>query len=102
MPKVTVRPSGIEFEAECGETVMAAAQAAGYWWPTSCNGQGECTNCAGMVVSGAEHLTPMGRYEEANLIRQRGRASLQSPIRLFCQARVSGDIEVHKPGVKPW
>ena len=44
----------------------------------------------------------MGRYEESNLIRQRGRLSLQQPIRLCCQARVHGDVEIQKPGVKPW
>ena len=102
MPKVTVRPSGIEFEAPEGETVMGAAIAAGYWWPTSCGGKGECTTCAGIVLSGMEHLSAMGRYEEQNLLRQRGRNALQQPVRLCCQARVYGDVEVQKPGVKPW
>ena len=102
MPKVTVQPSGIVFEAAAGETVMDAARAAGYWWPTSCGGKGECTTCAGMILQGMQHLSAMGRYEESNLIRQRGRLSLQQPIRLCCQARVYGDVEVRKPGVKPW
>ena len=102
MPKVTVQPSGIVFEADEGETVMDAARAAGYWWPTSCGGKGECTTCAGMVLQGMQHLSAMGRYEESNLIRQRGRLSLQQPIRLCCQARVYGDVEIQKPGVKPW
>ena len=102
MPKITVQPSGIVFEADEGETVMDAARAAGYWWPTSCGGKGECTTCAGLVLQGMEHLSAMGRYEESNLIRQRGRLSLQQPIRLCCQARVHGDVEIQKPGVKPW
>ena len=102
MPKVTVRPSGIELEAPEGETVMGAAIAAGYWWPTSCGGKAECTTCAGIVLSGMEHLSAMGRYEEQNLLRQRGRNALQQPVRLCCQARVYGDVEVQKPGVKPW
>ena len=102
MPKITVQPSGIVFEADEGETVMDAARAAGYWWPTSCGGKGECTTCAGIVLEGMEHLSAMGRYEESNLLRQRGRLSLQQPIRLCCQARVHGDVEIQKPGVKPW
>jgi 2Fe-2S ferredoxin len=102
MAKVTVRPSGITFEAAEGETIMDAARAAGYWWPTSCGGKGECTTCAGMILNGRQHLSEMGRYEEANLIRQRGRAVLKQPIRLCCQARVYGDVEVQKPGVKEW
>jgi len=102
MPKVTVQPSGITFEAAEGETVFDAARAAGYWWPTSCGGKGECTTCAGLILSGIEHLSAMGRSEEFELTRQRGRAALQTPVRLCCQARVSGDVEVQKTGVKPW
>ena len=102
MPKVTVHPSGIVFDAAEGETIMDAARAAGYWWPTSCGGQGECTTCAGDILQGMEQLSEMGRYEQANLVRQRGRASLNGPLRLCCQARVYGDVEVHKTGVKPW
>ena len=102
MPRVTVQPSGINFEAPDGETIFDAARAAGYWWPTSCGGKGECTTCAGMIVTGAAALSAMGRYEESNLIRQRGRAALASPIRLCCQARVYGDVQVHKAGVRPW
>lgn len=102
MPRVTVQPSGIVFDAADGETVMDAARAAGYWWPTSCGGKGECTTCAGMVLEGMENLSAMGRYEEMNLVRQRGRGSLKQPVRLCCQARVHGDVEVQKPGVKPW
>jgi ferredoxin, 2Fe-2S len=102
MPKVTVQPSGIEFEAREGETIMDAAHAAGYWWPTSCGGKGECTTCAGLILDGKQHLSPMGRYEQANLVRQKGRASLATDVRLCCQARVHGDVEVRRPGVKPW
>jgi 2Fe-2S ferredoxin len=102
MPRVTVQPSGVVFEAAEGETIMDAARAAGFWWPTSCGGKGECTTCAAMVLHGRERLSKMGRYEEFNLTRQRGRASLKSAVRLCCQARVYGDVEVQKPGVKPW
>ena len=101
MARVTVEPSGIEFTAAEGETIMDAAKAAGYWWPTSCGGKGECTTCAGLVVQGIQHLSAMGRYEESNLVRQRGRAVLQTPTRPCCQARVHGDVTVPKPGVKP-
>lgn len=102
MPKITVLPAGIEFTAVDGETIMEAARAAGYWWPTSCGGHGECSTCAGEVLSGAENLSAMGRWEEANLVRQRGRAALSTALRLCCQARVHGDVEVKRAGVKPW
>lgn len=102
MPRVTVRPSGITFEAPEGETIFHAARAAGYWWPTSCGGVGECTNCAGLILCGMEHLSAIGRSEEFNLKRQRGRTALDHPVRLCCQARVHGDVEVEKLGVRPW
>ena len=101
MPRVRVEPLNIEFESPPGETVMNAANAAGYWWPVGCNRNGECTNCAMEVVSGVGRLSRMGRFERANLVRQRGQASIQDPrLRLACQARVEGDIVVYKLGVR--
>lgn len=101
MPRVRVEPLNIEFESPPGETVMNAANAAGYWWPVGCNRNGECTNCAMEVVSGVGRLSRMGRFERANLVRQRGQASIQDPrLRLACQARVEGDVVVYKLGVR--
>ncbi|MCC6961085.1 MAG: 2Fe-2S iron-sulfur cluster binding domain-containing protein [Dehalococcoidia bacterium] len=101
MPRIRVEPLNIEFEAPPGETVMDAANAAGYWWPVGCNRNGECTNCAMEVLSGVGRLSQMGRFERANLVRQRGQASVQDPrLRLACQARVEGDVVVYKLGVR--
>jgi 2Fe-2S ferredoxin len=101
MATVLVQPGGYRFEVKPGETIMEAARAAGYYWPTTCGGNGECTTCACDVLAGAEHLEPMGRSEAASLVEGRGRSALQSGLRLACQARVRGDIEVRKPGVLP-
>jgi len=102
MPRVRVEPLDIEFEAPLNETVMDAANAAGYWWPVGCNRNGECTNCAMDVVSGVGRLSRMGRFERANLVRQRGQASIEDPrLRLACQARIEGDVVVYKLGVRP-
>lgn len=101
MPRVRVEPLDIEFDALLNETVMDAANAAGYWWPIGCNRNGECTNCAMDVVSGMARLSRMGRFERANLVRQRGQAAVQDPrLRLACQARVEGDVVVYKLGVR--
>jgi len=100
MPKVTVRPLDIEFDAPEGETIMSAAQAAGYYWPTTCGGEGRCTTCLCVVVAGMERLSPRGRSESKVLAEERGPAVLQQPLRLACQARVYGDVEVEKPGVR--
>lgn len=102
MPRIRVEPLGIEVEAAANETVMDAVGAHGYYWPVGCAKNGECTNCALEVISGLGRVTPMGRYERANLIRQRGRRSIENPrLRLACQARIQGDIVVYKRGVEP-
>ena len=100
MPKVIIRPLDIEIEAPEGETIMAAAQAQGYYWPTTCGGEGRCTTCACLVLSGMEHLSPRGRSEERVLVDERGPKVLETPTRLACQAQVHGDVEVEKIGVR--
>jgi len=100
MPKVTIRPLDIEIEAPAGVTIMGAAQAKGYYWPTTCGGEGRCTTCACVVLSGMERLSPRGRSEERVLVEERGPNVLGEPVRLACQAHVYGDVEVEKPGVR--
>ncbi len=103
MPKVTIQPVGAVVEAEGGQTVMGAAQAAGYYWPTTCGGEGRCTTCAAVVVAGAENLSDMGRTERKTLEAEMGPGAIERGMRLACQARVQGDVEVVKPGVRrPW
>lgn len=99
MPRVTVRPQGFVFEAYAGETVMAAARRNGYHWPTTCNGNAECTTCACVVLSDMAALEPMGRAERFALSDARGKAVLETPMRLACQAIVKTDVELRKPGV---
>jgi ferredoxin, 2Fe-2S len=91
MHKIQIQPLGIEIEAAVGASIMEAAHAHGLYWPTTCGGQGECTTCAAIILSGAENLSE---------IEGRGAASLKQTLRLCCQARVYGDVEVQKPGVR--
>src|SRR4051794_8655841 len=102
MPKIRILPIDIEVEAGEGATVMGAAQAAGYYWPTTCGGEGRCTTCACEVIEGAPSLAPMGRSEEKTLVLERGESVLSSSVRLACQARVVGGptIVVKKAGVR--
>jgi len=100
MPKVTIQPLDIEVEAPEGATIMGAAQAQGYYWPTTCGGEGRCTTCACVVLSGMEHLSPRGRSEARVLSDERGPGILAQPVRLACQAQVYGDVEVEKPGLR--
>jgi 2Fe-2S ferredoxin len=102
MANIRILPLDDEIAAAGGDTVMGAAQALGYYWPTTCGGEGRCTTCACDVVEGASLLSEMGKAERATLIDERGAAVLTTSVRLACQARVSGDgtIVVRKIGVR--
>jgi 2Fe-2S ferredoxin len=100
MPKITVQPMQIEIDVPEGALLMASAEAQGYYWPTTCGGEGRCTTCACLVLSGMQNLSPRGRSEERVLVEERGGKVLEQPIRLACQVQVFGDAEVQKQGVR--
>jgi ferredoxin, 2Fe-2S len=100
VPRVTIQPLGVAVEARAQDTIMAAAQAQGYYWPTTCGGQGRCTTCALTVVSGQENLSEMGHSERQAIEAELGSVALARGARLACQARVLGDVVVLKPGVR--
>ena len=103
MATIRILPLDITVEAGAGATVMGAATALGYYWPTTCGGEGRCTTCACDVIEGAEALSQMGRSEEAALVIERGPGVRETAVRLACQARVegAGAIVVRKFGVRP-
>ena len=101
MPTVTVRPSGITFDAAPGQTVMAAALDAGLRWPTVCGGQGDCLVCHIEVLDGPQHLS-VPTDAEAQAVRglSGDRGGRGEQVRLACQAGVNGDVVVMKRGVR--
>ena len=105
MPRIRILPLDVEIEAKADATVMGAAQALGYYWPTTCGGEGRCTTCACDVVDGAGAVEPMGRAERRSLVDERGEAVLSTAVRLACQVRfrpgAAGVIIVKKDGVRP-
>jgi ferredoxin, 2Fe-2S len=97
VPDVTVEPSGIRIAVQPGETLMAAAQRAGYRWPTVCEGQGSCAACVVKVLEGAEELLAASRAERERL------AEVRKPtptFRMACQLKITGGIRVEKRRVK--
>ena len=103
VPKIRILPLDIIIDADEGATVMGAAQALGYYWPTTCGGEGRCTTCACEVIEGREALSEIGRSERNSLVTERGEGVLETNVRLACQARIHGDVSVtvKKPGVRP-
>ena len=105
MLRIRILPLDVEIEAKEDATVMGAAQALGYYWPTTCGGEGRCTTCACDVIEGAAALQPMGRGERKSLVYERGEGVLRTAVRLACQVRfrpgAAGVIIVKKDGVRP-
>ena len=102
MTRIRILPLDVEVEAGRDDTVMGAAQRAGYYWPTTCGGEGRCTTCACEIIEGAPSLVAMGRAEQKSLVYERGESVLGTAVRLACQVRISGDgpVTVRKPGVR--
>ncbi len=101
MFSVTVRPSGVTFAAQDGQTVMAAALVAGLHWPTVCGGQGDCLVCHIEVVEFPHHLAAASDAEARAVRDLTGpRGGRGDHVRLACQAGVHGDVVVLKRGVR--
>ena len=88
--RVHVEPSGHEFDADDGETILSAALRAGLALPYSCR-SGLCGACKGKITHGS---VDYGEYEDKALSpseRAHGKA-------LFCQAQPLTDliVEAHE------
>ena len=86
MPKVTVQPSGQSFEAQEGESVLAAALRQGVMLPYGCK-NGACGSCKGKIVAGA---VDYGHYH-ARVLTESERAHGKA---LFCQAKALGELVI--------
>jgi CDP-4-dehydro-6-deoxyglucose reductase len=84
MHTVTLKPSGLAFEVEDGEAILAAALRQGYVLPYGCK-NGACGSCKGKILAGS---VDYGTYQKRALPdaeREAGKA-------LFCQARPLTDL----------
>ncbi len=86
MHRVTLHPSGLQFDVEEGESVLAAALRQGYVLPYGCR-NGACGSCKGRIVEGT---VDYGTYQKKALTdeeKAQGKA-------LFCQARPLGPLAI--------
>lgn len=89
--EVVFWPSGRSARVRRGTSVLDASRRAGVSIATRCGGKAACYMCKVMVRPGSE-LLPMGDEERRKL------AGLEEKnIRLSCQTRVSGKVEVDIP-----
>jgi ferredoxin, 2Fe-2S len=100
--RVRVLPLDVELTVHPGESMMAAAQRQGYFWPTRCRGQALCTACLFEVVSEGEVFDPIEPLEQDALETLSAfQAKRAGQLRLGCQARPRAPAAVFKRGVKP-
>lgn len=97
---VRVEPAGLDLVATDGQTLMEAARAAGYYWPTVCGGKGSCRTCFAAVLAGTEHLSPVQPWEAEGIEALALGPAEARTVRLACQARVRGPVTVRKLGVR--
>jgi ferredoxin len=90
MPVVRFVPLGIEREVRSGTTILSAANAAGAPLGQSCSGDGVCGWCRVRILSGGEHVAPVGELE-GRVISEKEFAADE---RAACLARVMGNLSI--------
>jgi adenylate cyclase len=90
MHRVHLHPSGIDVLVPAGSTVLDAVRAAGLPLARACGAKALCGRCGVRLRAGAGHLDPESPAERRGKHRNR----LEPQLRLACQARIRGDIDL--------
>jgi uncharacterized 2Fe-2S/4Fe-4S cluster protein (DUF4445 family) len=86
MPRVTFADEGKSGEFPTGRTLLSIAGELEVRVSQVCGGDGACGTCRIEVVEGWENLTPPTPDETYK--------EIESPHRLSCQAKLTGDVIV--------
>ncbi len=89
--KIDFEPLGRRGEGRRGESLLAAAQAAGVGLASVCGGIGTCEECRVRLAAG--ELTPLTLVEQAVFTP----VELAAGYRLACQAEPLGDVKLDIP-----
>jgi adenylate cyclase len=84
--------SDVFIEAQLGQSVLAAALAAGIRHYSICGGHARCSTCRVRVLDNPEGLAPRSVPEE----KMASQLNWSDEIRLACQARVTGPAVVER------
>ncbi|MGI6350855.1 MAG: ASKHA domain-containing protein [Armatimonadota bacterium] len=87
---IKFEPDNVHVRVAPGDTILAAAKAAGITLSTPCGGQGTCGRCRCQVISGTTGRAEAQRDHLSEDEWARG-------WRLACQATVESDLVVHLP-----
>lgn len=90
---VSIQPFGLRRRAEIGQTLFEVVRDARIELTSICGGLGLCGKCRVIVTKGQETISKPTEAEQRHLSTQ----ELSSEIRLACQVRIPGSIEVYIP-----
>lgn len=114
MPTVTFVKEKKTVEVPAGSNLRREAIRAGvqlYPFPhnyVNCMGVGLCHSCRVIVKKGVDHVSPQGAYEKLSMLSPHNpltffaRLGHEKDLRLACQMRVNGDIEVETQPSMNW
>jgi ferredoxin len=114
MPKVKFVREKKEVDIEPGANLRKVALQEGIelypgihkYWFANCHGLGNCASCRVQIRKGVENLSPQGIFEKLRLllgpITFFARLGHEKDLRLACQARVMGDVEVETQPEVNW
>jgi adenylate cyclase len=92
MVKITVRgKTDREVEASPAVSILNNLLRAGVKISHLCGGRAICGTCRIRILSGAEHLTPMGAAERRRLEAD---GTVADDIRLACQTYTRGEVVI--------
>ncbi len=86
MPNITLRPSGLQFRTDEGESVLVAALRQGYVLPYGCK-NGACGSCKAKILEGRVDYGVYQQKALTELEKSQGKA-------LLCQAKPLGDLVI--------
>lgn len=98
MPKITWKNLNKTYETNSGTTILDAALDSQVPLEHACGGCCACTTCRVIVHKGAQNLSKP-EEEELDLLEriQEYTPEIRKNIRLSCQSKVLGDIEIEMP-----
>jgi ferredoxin len=88
--RISFQPSARSVEVPAGTTLLDAVLAAGLPIARACGRDGLCGRCGVQVIAGAGAISPESETEAA----AKGRNRIDPALRLACQARVLGDLQL--------
>ena len=112
MPKVKFVKEKKEVQVEPGANLRKVALKEGIeLYPgihkyLNCMGFAQCASCRVQITKGIENVSPQGLFEKFRLLAGPitffARLGHEKDLRLACQARVNGDIEVETQPEVNW